>query len=381
MKEKTAITFKEIFGSDPLLVQSPGRINLIGEHTDYNGGFVMPAAINKAMTVAIAKNNLNRARIYALDLEEEFAFALDSFGPKKGHWATYIMGVTAQLQQAGYPVQGFDMVFGGNIPIGAGLSSSAALECAVAFAISSLFGFDIPKRSLIHYAQKAEHLFASVQCGIMDQFASVMGKAGHAILLDCKDLEYSYFPLDLKDHCLLLVDTQVKHSLAESAYNQRRQECQQGLEAAKKIKPEATSLRELTLDILEEIKPDIPEIVFQRCSYVLKENSRVLQAAEALNHNNLSLFGQLMYASHEGLSKSYEVSCEELDFLVEATKNLPYVLGSRMMGGGFGGCTLNLVEKNKVDEIKQRLEEAYLHRFRQKPLFYEVSLRDGTGSL
>lgn len=381
MKEKIVITFKEIFGTEPLLVQSPGRINLIGEHTDYNGGFVMPAAINKAITVGIAKNNLTRARIYALDLEEEFAFELLSFGPKKGHWATYIMGVTAQLQQAGYPVQGYDMVFGGDIPIGAGLSSSAALECAAAFAISSLFGFDIPKRSLIHYAQKAEHLFAGVHCGIMDQFASVMGKVGHAILLDCKELEFSYFPLGLKDHCLLLVDTQVKHSLAESAYNQRRQECQQGLEEAKKIKPEATSLRDLTLDIFEEIRSEIPDIIYKRCSYVLQENSRVLQAAEALKNNNLSLFGQLMYDSHKGLSKTYEVSCEELDFLVEATKNLPYVLGSRMVGGGFGGCTLNLLEKDKFEALKQILEDSYQQQFGQKPLFYEVSLSDGTGIL
>lgn len=371
--------FKDFFDKDPLLVYSPGRINLIGEHTDYNEGFVMPAAIDKKMVIGIAENQTNQARIYSLDFKEEFAFDLNSFGPKKGHWATYIMGVTAQLQQAGYQVKGFDMVFGGDIPVGAGLSSSAALEVAVGFALSSLFGFGIPKRSLIHYAQKAEHLFADVQCGIMDQFASAMGKKDHVIRLDCRTLEFDYFPLNLPDHEILLIDTQVKHSLADSAYNQRRQECQSGVSAAQKINPAIQSLRDMDEPILEEIKSQISGEVYRRCLFVIQENKRVLDASSLLELHDLRGFGEKMYASHEGLSTLYEVSCAELDFLVDFTKPLPYVLGSRMMGGGFGGCTINLVEKGQTELLQKEISSAFSKKFNIIPKFYLVTLENGTG--
>lgn len=371
--------FKDFFDKDPLLVYSPGRINLIGEHTDYNEGFVMPAAIDKKMVIGIAENQTNQARIYSLDFKEEFAFDLNSFGPKKGHWATYIMGVTAQLQQAGYQVKGFDMVFGGDIPVGAGLSSSAALEVAVGFALSTLFGFGIPKRSLIHYAQKAEHLFADVQCGIMDQFASAMGKKDHVIRLDCRTLEFDYFPLNLPDHEILLIDTQVKHSLADSAYNQRRQECQSGVSAAQKINPAIQSLRDMDEPILEEIKSQISGEVYRRCLFVIQENKRVLDASSLLELHDLRGFGEKMYASHEGLSTLYEVSCAELDFLVDFTKPLPYVLGSRMMGGGFGGCTINLVEKGQTELLQKEISSAFSKKFNIIPKFYLVTLENGTG--
>lgn len=379
MKKTIESTFKETFSKEPLVVYSPGRINLIGEHTDYNEGFVMPAAIDKKMIVAIAANQSRQGRIYSTDFEEEFMFDLDSFGPKKGHWATYIMGVTAQIQQAGYVVQGFDMVFGGDIPVGAGLSSSAALEAAVGFAMSTLFGFHIPKRSLIHYAQKAEHVFAGVQCGIMDQFASVMGKKGHVIRLDCRSLDFQHFPLHLPNHSILLIDTCVKHSLADSAYNKRREECQTGVAAAQKLNPEIKSLRDMDLELLEAIKSDISQTVFNRCRYIIEENNRVLDSSELLDKNDLKGFGEKMYQSHEGLSTLYEVSCPELDFLVDYTKGFDDVLGSRMMGGGFGGCTINIVEKSKVKTLQDSIKPAFESKYDVTPKFYEVSLEDGTG--
>ncbi|MCH6200274.1 galactokinase [Aquiflexum sp. LQ15W] len=381
MKKLIESTFKDLFQKEPLTVYSPGRINLIGEHTDYNEGFVMPAAIDKKMIVAIAANRTRQAKVYSVDFEEEFAFNLDSFGPKKGHWATYIMGVTAQLQQAGYAVQGYDMVFGGDIPVGAGLSSSAALEAAVGFALNTLFGFHIPNRSLIHYAQKAEHVFAGVQCGIMDQFASVMGKKGHVIRLDCRSMDSQYFPLNLPDHSILLIDTRVKHSLADSAYNKRRQECQEGVLAAKKNNPEIKSLRDMDLALLDTVQAYISPTVYDRCKYIIEENDRVVAGSELLDQNDLNGFGKKMYGSHEGLSKLYEVSCEELDFLVDFTKELDYVLGSRMMGGGFGGCTINIVEKAKVKTLKENIQPAFEAQFNVTPKFYEVSLEDGTGLL
>jgi len=373
--------FFQIFEKEPILVSSPGRINLIGEHTDYNEGFVMPAAIDKKMIVAIAANQSRQARIFSMDFQEEFAFDLDSFGPKKGHWATYIMGVTSQFQQAGYAVQGFDMVFGGDIPLGAGLSSSAALECAVGYALSELFDFNIPKRSMIHYAQKAEHIFAGVQCGIMDQFASVMGKKDHVIRLDCRDLSYEYFPLNLGTYQILLIDTQVKHALADSAYNRRRNECMEAVLMAQHHYVGVKSLRDLRLKDLEAISAYLDQEVFWRGKYVIEENSRVLEASNALKEGNLKKVGELMYASHEGLSKKYKVSCKELDFLVDLTKPMQEVIGSRMMGGGFGGCTINIVEKEKIDSLKRIITLAYELKFGVSPLFYEVSLENGTDKM
>jgi galactokinase len=373
--------FFQIFEKQPILVSSPGRINLIGEHTDYNEGFVMPAAIDKKMVVAIAANQSRQGRIFSMDFQEEFAFDLDSFAPKKGHWATYIMGVVSQFQQAGYDVQGFDMVFGGDIPVGAGLSSSAALECGAAFAISELFDFKIPKRALIHYAQKAEHVFAGVQCGIMDQFASVMGKKNHVIRLDCRDLSYEYFPLNLGIYQILLIDTQVKHSLSDSSYNRRRHECEEVVLVAQHYNIGVKSLRDLRLKDLEAIRAYLDQEVFWRGEYVVEENSRVLEASNALKEGNLKKVGELMYASHEGLSKKYNVSCKELDFLVDLTKPMQEIIGSRMMGGGFGGCTINIVEKEKIDSLKRIISLAYNSEFGIKPQFYEVSLEDGTDNL
>lgn len=381
MKATIKTKFLELFETEPLLVYSPGRINLIGEHTDYNDGFVMPAAIDKKMVVGIAKNGSRKARLFSIDFKEEFAFELDSFSPKKGHWSTYIMGVTAQLIQAGYPVEGFDMVFGGDIPVGAGLSSSAALEAAVGFGISELFEFNISRNTLIHYAQKAEHVFAGVQCGIMDQFASVMGQKDKVLRLDCRSMEFAYFPLELEDYSLYLVDTKVKHSLADSAYNQRREECESGVREVKKLNPKIHSLRDVALNELDRIKENISSAVYNRCRYVIEENERVLKASDLLEKKKISAIGQLLYDSHQGLSKLYEVSCMELDWLVEKTKVLDYVLGSRMMGGGFGGCTINLIKTEKINEFQNTIEKDYYDEFGTKPAFYPIKLGAGTNRL
>ncbi|MBS9524938.1 galactokinase [Litoribacter alkaliphilus] len=377
-EEKVARTFKEKYITTPIMVNAPGRINLIGEHTDYNEGFVLPAAIDKAMVLAIAENGLQECRLYSLDFEEEFRFNLNDFAPQSSGWANYLMGVVDQLQKNGLEVKGFDCVFGGNIPIGAGLSSSAALECGIALGLNELFELGLKKVDLVKIGQLAEHTFAGVQCGIMDQFASVLGKEGHVIRLDCRSLDYSLFPLKLDEHALILCDTQVKHSLADSAYNQRRKECEEGVELLKKYFPAINSLRDVDLDMLETHEAEFDQKVYKRCKYVVMENARVLKACEVLERDDFNHLGQLMYASHEGLSQLYEVSCQELDLLVEETKKLGYVLGSRMMGGGFGGCTLNLVEKDKVAKFEEELKVVYENAFGITLKTYVVKIDEGT---
>lgn len=371
--------FKELFINEPLIVRSPGRINLIGEHTDYNDGFVLPAAIDKQMVLGLAKNDSDVCRLFSIDYNEAVAFNLQQLEPSPKGWPNYIMGVVDQLQKGGHSLGGFDCVFGGDIPIGAGLSSSAALECGAAFGLSQLFNLDIDKITLIKMAQKAEHVFVGVLCGIMDQFASVMGQEGQAIRLDCRSLDFSYFPIKLQEYQIVLLDTGVKHSLASSEYNTRRMECLQGVEKVQQKYPQVQSLRDVTLDMLEEVKQELDPVIYNRCSYVIEENQRLLAGCALLEQGNIRGFGEKMYGSHKGLSEKYEVSCPELDFLVNLTKSKDSVVGARMMGGGFGGCTINLVATRDKEAFIQEAAQAYKQAFDLELKSYEVSISNGTG--
>ncbi len=374
IKEK----FQQISAATPLMVRSPGRVNLIGEHTDYNQGFVLPAAINKEIVFALAKNNTQKCNLYAHDINGHFSFSLDKVKTSPKGWPNYLMGVVDQLQNAGYDVQGFDCVFGGDIPLGAGMSSSAALECGLAAGLNCLFDFGIEKIQLVKLSQKAENEFVGVQCGIMDQFASTFGKKNHVIKLDCRSLDYEFFPLEITGYKIVLINTNVGHSLASSEYNVRRKQCEEGVAIAQKHAPSVTSLRNVTLPMLEQYKSEMEPVIFQRCKYIVEENQRVEDACKALLQGNLSEFGEKMYASHEGLSKMYEVSCQELDFLVDQSRKYDAVIGARMMGGGFGGCTINLVKEDGLEKFTTEVTKAYQKAMHKDPQVYIGDIVDGT---
>ncbi len=374
--------FLELFDTQPILVRSPGRINLIGEHTDYNEGYVMPAAIDRDIVVAIDYSIDDHSTLYSVKHNEFFSFhTSDPARVKSPLWANYLLGVVRKFMDVGKVVKSFNCVVDGDVPTGAGLSSSAALECSFAFALNHLHRFHIPKLQLITIAQWAEHNYAGVKCGIMDQFSSMMGLAGKAFVLDCRSLEYRYFPVNLKAVSIVLCDSMVKHSLASSEYNTRRTECEQGVQIIKKHYPQVSSLRDVTLPMLEDYKTEFPEKVYNRCRYVVQENARVLAASKDLENNDLSSFGKKMYDTHNGLSELYEVSCEELDFLVEESKKITGVLGARMMGGGFGGCTINFVQDLEVKDFIAKMSQAYDKRFGVQMNTYVVSIKDGTGIL
>jgi galactokinase len=382
LADKIKSRFTDLFGKEPLMVRSPGRINLIGEHTDYNDGFVMPAAIDKDMIFAIAPSDTSTSEIYSIKYDEHIR--IDLADVKKvvvPSWANYFLGVVHQILGDGLPLRSFVCVFGGEVPLGAGLSSSAALECGFAFSLNELFQLKIPKIRLIKMAQWAEHHFVGVKCGIMDQFASVMGKEHHVILLDCRSLEYRYAPIDLKDHVLILCDTKVKHSLVDSEYNTRREECETGVKILKKHYPEIGSLRDVRLEMLEAHQHEMPGKIFNRCLYVVEEIKRVQEASKDLEAGNLAAFGRKMYETHEGLCKLYEVSCKELDFMVNESKKFKSVVGARMMGGGFGGCTINIVKKDAADSFISHLTKSYRQIFSIDMPAYKVSIREGTSIL
>lgn len=371
--------YQEHFIGAPLLIRAPGRINLIGEHTDYNDGFVLPAAIDKEIHLAIAPNQTPyTVRLFATDMEASFEFDLRNFSKTDRGWPNFIMGVVQVLQQNGADIPGFDCAFGGNIPIGAGLSSSAALECGLAFGLNEMLGLGLDSATIAQYGQAAEHQFVGVKCGIMDQFANMHGKKNHVIRLDCRSLEFSHFPLNLSNYLVMLCNTRVSHSLADSAYNTRRQQCEAGVAILSQHMPSIKSLRDADIALLEGCRSEMDPITFQRCHYVIKENQRVLDACAALETGDLSTFGALMYASHAGLQHEYEVSCPELDFLVDQTRDNPHVLGSRMMGGGFGGCTINLIERDAAESFSQTISGAYLLAFGTEPEIYLANVVDGT---
>jgi galactokinase len=374
-------TFQDYYRREPVVVRSPGRVNLLGEHTDYNSGFVLPAAIDKEIYLAVAANNTGSLRAYAFDLQEETVISLAPLTPSPRGWANYLVGVVAQFQLAGLPVPGFDLVFGGNIPMGAGLSSSAAVACGLAYALNHLFKFNQPRLALAKMAQQAEHQYAGVRCGIMDQFASLYGKTNHVIKLDCRSLAYQYYPCDMSGYRLVLCDTQVKHALASSAYNTRRQECEAGVILLQRHYPHVHSLRDVTLAMLEKHRADFPPQVYLRCSFVVKENARVEGGAADLAGGDLAAFGAKMFASHQGLQQEYEVSCPELDFLAHWAAQDEAVLGARMMGGGFGGCTINLVKQDRLENFAASINQTYERRFSRQLRVYMARLVAGTSLL
>jgi galactokinase len=365
-----------------LTVKAPGRINLIGEHTDYNEGFVMPAAIQKAATVYIEKREDSTIHLFAEDLKESYTLNLDTVTKSSKDWANYIIGVIAQFQKVVTIPKGFTLRLKSDVPIGAGLSSSAAIECAVAFAINELFSLGLDRMQLTKMAQKAEHEYAGVLCGIMDQFASMFGKKDQVILLDCKTMHYQYYPLKLANYDIVLLDTQIKHALASSEYNTRRAECEQGISLIQQRYPSTKSLREVSMDMLNEcVDSSQMTKVYNRCKYVIAEIERTQAAAKDLQEGQLAAFGQKMFATHDGLSLLYEVSCPELDFLVKEVKDNPNVIGARMMGGGFGGCTINLIKKEATASVVQELVASYHKTFQKNLLSYEVNIDDGASIL
>jgi galactokinase len=353
-------------------------VNIIGEHTDYNDGFVLPAAIDKAAYVAVGKRADDRISMYANEFSDAHETGLTGFTKTEKGWPNYILGVVDQLQKSGKKVGGFNLLVDGDIPLGAGLSSSAALECATVFALNELFGLEIEKSSMAPIAQHAEHEFAGVNCGIMDMFASLFGKKDHAISLDCRSLAYEYVPLQLNGYKILLLNTNVKHTLSSSAYNTRRRQCEQGVAWVKEHVPSVKALRDVTVAMLDEHVLPKDALIYQRCRYVVDENNRLLEACEDLKKSDLQALGKKMFATHDGLSRMYEVSCTELDFLVDQVKDKEAVIGARMMGGGFGGCTINLVKEEAIEEIVAAIKPAYEAATGLLLSYYVASVEDGT---
>ncbi|GAB3561221.1 galactokinase [Spirosoma luteolum] len=385
LSEQLTAAYAQLVQSDsspalPVLVCSPGRVNLIGEHTDYNHGFVMPAAIDKAIYLAAGLRTDNRVHFFALDLDEHYEADLSDLAPTHT-WADYLLGVVAQFRLAGHTVGGFNCVFSGTIPMGAGLSSSAALENGVGFVLNELMGLGLDRLTLLRFSQRAENEFVGAKVGIMDMFASMMGRADHVIKLDCRSLTYTYAPLRMDGFRIVLCDSRVKHSLVTSEYNTRRAECESGVRFLRNFYPEVESLRDVTMAMLDQHLRDTEPLIYRRCAYVVQENARVVAAEAALSAGDLAAFGQLMYGSHEGLSKQYEVSCPELDLLVELARTQPGVLGARMMGGGFGGCTINLVEEAALDSFSERIRQQYHERTGKDTYLHACTLQDGTHRL
>ena len=378
MKQKIQSKFNELFGQGGHLYASAGRINLIGEHTDYNGGYVFPGAIDKALMAQIAPNGTDKVRAYSLDYNEMCEFGLNEEDKPSKAWACYIFGVCRETLKRGGKVQGFDTVFAGDVPLGAGLSSSAALESCFAYAIDQINGNGFDRFELAKIGQSTEHNYCGVKCGIMDQFASCFGKAGCLIRLNCKTLEYKYFPFDPEKagYRLVLVDSCVKHELASSAYNKRRASCENAAAAIRKNHPEVEFLSDAKRVWLDEVREQIPDEDFLRAEYVIGEVQRVLDVCDALERGDYEIAGEMMYQTHFGLSRLYEVSCEELDFLNKLARKMD-VTGSRVMGGGFGGCTINLVKKELYDDFVKAATEQFTAKFGHAPKIYDVVISDG----
>ncbi len=380
MMNEIRAKFSELYKAEGSVYTSPGRINLIGEHTDYNGGFVFPGAIDKGMVAEIKLNGTDKIRAFALDLNESAEFGLNEEDTPKAGWAKYIFGVCREIIKRGGKIVGFDTVFAGDVPLGAGMSSSAALESTYAFALNDMLSLGIDKFELAKIGQSTEHNYVGVKCGIMDQFASVFGKKGSLMLLDCRSLEYKYYPFDPKGYKLVLLDSVVKHELASSAYNKRRESCENVAKAIRANHPEVEFLRDATLDMLNEVKHTVSAEDYMRAEYVIEEVQRVMDVCAALEKGDYETVGDRMYGTHHGMSKLYEVSCEELDFLNDIAKKCG-VTGSRVMGGGFGGCTINLVKEEKYDAFIKEAFSAYKEKFGHEPKLYDVVISDGARKL
>ncbi len=382
------VSFQQCFNRDAtLVVQSPGRINLIGEHTDYNHGFVLPAAIDKCVEVAVAKRTDGTIHMHALDLNELVILQAIALQPHPTTWVNYIIGVVVQAQKylasASHELNnGFDICLQGNIPIGAGLSSSAAVECAVLFALNEMYALRLTKMQMALMTQQSEHEFAGVKCGIMDMYASLHGKKDQVMLLDCANLESSYYPLVLQGYQIVLFDTQIKHELASTEYNTRRLECEKGIQLIQQKYPAVKTFRDVSATQVAECLQNNASLegtkVYERCKYVVDEIQRVQLAVKDLLAGDIAAFGQKMFATHQGLSELYDVSCPELDILVNAVTGNPHVVGARMMGGGFGGCTINIIKETEVDHIINTVSTLYNQKTKRQLKVYPVQIEQGT---
>jgi galactokinase len=370
--------FRKHFPDKPLLVVSPGRVNLIGEHTDYNEGFVLPGATDKAVVFAVSPRTDDVCHLVSHDYDQEFRSEIGQFHRSPLRWPDYLQGVVDQFLKAGYRVGGFNCVFGGDIPIGAGMSSSAAIEGGLAFALNAISGLKLDSLTLVKLAQKAENEFVGVHCGIMDQFINIHGREKSLLKIDCRSLEYERIPFEREDLRVVVSDTLVRRELASSEYNVRRSQCEAGVDALKVHDPSIRSLRDVGLDLLREHRAELDPVIYRRCEYVVRENTRVGDACAALARNDFAVFGGLMNLSHAGLRDDYEVSSPELDSLVEAARRVPGVLGSRMMGAGFGGCTISLVEAGAVPEFQARVSRDYEAETGKAPKIHVVRIEAGT---
>lgn len=371
-------SFEKKFQSGPLLLASPGRINLIGEHTDYNEGFVLPAATDRCLILAAAARTDRRCRFYSVDFDQEFTTDLDHLHRSEWRWPNYLQGVLDQFLRAGYRIQGLDLAFGGNVPIGGGMSSSAAVEAGLAFALNHLFDLKLDLLTLALLAQKAENEFVGLRCGIMDMYANLHGRPGKVMKIDCRHLVHEYYPLDRAELRVIVSDTGVRRELASSEYNVRRRQCEEGVRILQKYYPGIKSLRDVSLEMLQEHRAEFDQVVWRRCAYVVRENKRVELACQDLMRHDFNSFGLRMKESHLGLRDEYEVSSPELNLLVEAASAVPGVLGSRMMGAGFGGCTISLVEQGALEEFQTRVSAAYRRETGREPAIHVVRIEAGT---
>ena len=372
---------KHFDGTTGSVYASPGRINLIGEHTDYNNGYVFPGAVEQGIIAEIKPNGTRKVRAYSIDLKDYTEFSLDDEQGPKASWARYIFGVCREMMALGVPVEGFNTAFAGDVPLGAGMSSSAALESTFAFGLNDLWGENkIDRMELARVGQRTEHKYIGVMCGIMDQAISCLGRKGSLLRLDCRSGEYEYFPWNPKGYQLVLVNSCVKHTLAGSPYNERRLQCEHVAEIIGQKHPEVKSLRDASIEMLEEVKGEITGDEYKRARYVIGEEERVLAVCDALKNDDYEMVGKMMYETHYGLSKEYEVSCEELDFLNDVAKEAG-VTGSRIMGGGFGGCTINLVAEELVDNFKKLAKEKFAEKYGKEPIIIDVVIGDGARKL